>query len=71
MTNLTTCKTCGVDQIPDTWFGECKRCYDMYDENNAVQCNWCEKVYDDMDIKECEDCKTDEYLMDINVSGIE
>ena len=38
---------------------------------DAVQCNWCEKVYDDMDIKECEDCKTDEYLMDINVSGIE
>jgi RNA polymerase subunit RPABC4/transcription elongation factor Spt4 len=36
MTNLTTCKTCGVDQIPDTWFGECKRCYDMYDEDEDV-----------------------------------
>ena len=30
--DLTTCKTCGVSQIPDTWFGECKRCYDTYDE---------------------------------------
>jgi len=29
---LTTCKTCGVTQIPDIWFGECKRCYDVYDE---------------------------------------
>ena len=32
MPNLLTCKTCGVTQIPETWFGQCKRCYDLPDE---------------------------------------
>ena len=29
MSEMAKCATCGAGQIPDTWFGECKRCYDM------------------------------------------
>jgi hypothetical protein len=31
---MPVCATCGVGQIPDTWFGECKRCYDMEDTDD-------------------------------------
>ena len=32
MPELISCETCGATQIPDTWFGECKRCYDLEED---------------------------------------
>ena len=36
MAHLLTCKTCGATQIPETWFGQCKRCYDLPDTDMLI-----------------------------------
>lgn len=65
MSNLLTCKTCGVTQIPETWFGQCKRCYDLPDEVGYCACPDCDTenpdIYKDGYCEECyEECRQED-----------